>query len=644
MSVATVPQSPSSESVEVVERAPPRKRRRLFVEGGDGDSRDVQQPTELKDSSGASGSSVGAAPSESPARVSSAREAEIRNIRSGAVIRPGRVTCFRNTLGEGATEKIRREFHIPDGYEIRVPSSAEGVCEGTTEEEVAFYVEAFRAGVRFPLLGIIVEALEFYLVAPSQLAPNSWRTLLAFVAKAGLHKVQPTLPLLRACVALSLLVKGADSWLYLTQRPQVKIAANLPSSIKKWKEEYVFITPPLDVGWDFPRSWRRSVEWRRKSLPDESDYSKFDLGKLSSGEAIDVSEFRWERGLKRLGLLRAVERRARCMGERTGESSASYRGSMSSSSDAGKGKGIVAATKGLASRKKIPSYFMAAARLGRLQARLPASVPSSPSGQTVGEKGAARPSPPESEPSAKRVVPFSTRQGDAGCAAHPSAFTEDAPSRMEGAVMTKLLLERVELPLQQARGELFKPDWKIGIEDSVLANPRVGVELGVTTALPGDEAELEGFDRRALGAQYFQSTSCSQSYARRMVQCLLEDEAEIGVFEERVRQLSEDLDKARAEKAAFDDTVARLRADLRTTIEGRSSAEDKLAVACRTHARELAKVREEWRDSEEFLKAAAAFSVDIEIDAFAECRQRVQEVDPSFPLDKLMHEAEGGAS
>ncbi|XP_077223891.1 uncharacterized protein LOC143857347 [Tasmannia lanceolata] len=125
-----------------------------------------------------------------------------------------------------------------------------------------------------------------------------------------------------------------------------------------------------------------------------------------------------------------------------------------------------------------------------------------------------------------------------------------------------------------------------------------------------------------------------------MVQCLLKDEAEISAFEERNRQLSEDLERARAEKATFDDTIARLREDLRTTMEGRSRAADKLAVARRTHARELAEAQEEWRGSVEFLRAAAAFSVDVEIDAFVECRRRVQEVDPSFPLDRLMHEAE----
>ncbi|XP_077221820.1 uncharacterized protein LOC143855551 isoform X2 [Tasmannia lanceolata] len=157
------------------------------------------------------------------------------------------------------------------------------------------------------------------------------------------------------------------------------MAANLPSSIKKWKEEYVFITPPSDAGWDFPQSWRRSVEWRRKSLPDEFGYSKFDLGKLAFGEAIDISEFRWERSLKRFGLLGAVERRTCCMGEGTGESSASRRGGMSSSGDAGKGKGVAVVTKGPMSHKKIPSDFMAAARLGRSQAKLAASVTSSPS-------------------------------------------------------------------------------------------------------------------------------------------------------------------------------------------------------------------------------------------------------------------------
>ncbi|XP_077219366.1 uncharacterized protein LOC143853467 [Tasmannia lanceolata] len=358
MSVAAGSHSLSSESDY-------GKMRRL-VKGGGGGSRDEQLPRGLEDSSEASGSSLGAAPFESPPCVSSAREVEIRDIRSGAVIRPGRVAGCKSFLGEGAAERIRREFHIHEDFGIRVSSFRDGVCEGVTEEEVAFYVEAFRAGIRFPLLGIIVEALEFYRVAPSQLAPNSWRTLLACVAKAGLHKVQPTLSLLRSCVALSPLVKGEDGWLYLTQRPQVKIAANLPSSIKKWKEEYVIIIPPLDAGWGFPHSWRRSVEWRRKALPDESDCSKFDLEKLASGEPIDVFEFRWERGLRRPGLLGAVKRRTWCTGEEVGESSASHRADMSSPGDAGRGKGVAATTaKGPVNRKKIPSGFMAAARIDR---------------------------------------------------------------------------------------------------------------------------------------------------------------------------------------------------------------------------------------------------------------------------------------
>ncbi|XP_077228939.1 uncharacterized protein LOC143861868 [Tasmannia lanceolata] len=127
-----------------------------------------------------------------------------------------------------------------------------------------------------------------------------------------------------------------------------------------------------------------------------------------------------------------------------------------------------------------------------------------------------------------------------------------------------------------------------------------------------------------------------------MVQYLLEDESEIGAFEERVRKLSENLEKAQAEKVALVDTVSQLRVDLRQTVDGRSRAEERLVVARQKHAGELAKAREEWRDSEEFLKAVDSFSVDIEIDAFIECRRRVCEVDPSFPLEKLVHEAEEG--
>ncbi|XP_077221362.1 uncharacterized protein LOC143855081 [Tasmannia lanceolata] len=154
-------------------------------------------------------------------------------------------------------------------------------------------------------------------------------------------------------------------------------------------------------------------------------------------------------------------------------------------------------------------------------------------------------------------------------------------SRLEGSVMTKLLLERMDFSPQcyQVQGEIFKPDWKIGVDDSVLGNPQVEVELGMMTALPGDEAELESFPHRALGVRFLQSMSCAQSYARKMLQYMVDDESEIGAFEERVRKLSEDLEKAQAEKVALGDTVSQLRADLQQSVDGRSRAENRLVVA-----------------------------------------------------------------
>ncbi|XP_077242196.1 uncharacterized protein LOC143882615 [Tasmannia lanceolata] len=134
--------------------------------------------------------------------------------------------------------------------------------------------------------------------------------------------------------------------------------------------------------------------------------------------------------------------------------------------------------------------------------------------------------------------------------------------------------------------------------------------------------------------------SCAQSYARKMLQYMVEDESEIGAFKDRVRKLSEDLEKAQAEKAALDDTVSQLRGGLQLAEDGRNRAKNNLVVTQQTFAEEMVKVREEWRDSEEFFKAAASFSLDIEIVAFVECRRRVREVDHSFAFEKLVHEAD----
>ncbi|XP_077223210.1 uncharacterized protein LOC143856812 [Tasmannia lanceolata] len=286
---------------------------------------------------------------------------------------------------------------------------------------------------------------------------------------------------------------------------------------------------------------------------------------------------------------------------------------------------------------------MAAAMKDQSETKLPTSAPSSSSGRAVGVKDTARSPPRELEPPAKRVAPSCAKQGKAGRGIRsPAAFAEDMSSRLEGSIMTKLLLDQMEFSPQcyRAQGELFKPDWKIGVEDGVLGNPRVGVELGLITALPGDEAKLENFPRRALRARYLHSMSCVQSYARKMLQYMVEDESEIGAFEDRVRKMSEDLEKAQAEKAALDDTVSQLRGELQLSEDGRNRAEKNLVVTRKMYVEELVKAREEWRDSEEFFNAAASFSVDIEIDAFFECRRRVREVDPSFPFEKLVHEAE----
>uniref|UniRef100_A0A2N9ITM6 Transposase (putative) gypsy type domain-containing protein n=1 Tax=Fagus sylvatica TaxID=28930 RepID=A0A2N9ITM6_FAGSY len=78
-----------------------------------------------------------------------------------------------------STSRLRRRYQIPDDVVIRIPDSDERACCPKYEGDVAFYEADLRAGLRFPIQPFVRELLDFLSLAPGQVNPNGWRTIIS---------------------------------------------------------------------------------------------------------------------------------------------------------------------------------------------------------------------------------------------------------------------------------------------------------------------------------------------------------------------------------------------------------------------------------------------------------------------------------
>jgi hypothetical protein len=70
-----------------------------------------------------------------------------------------------------------RQYYILDGVVLRVPHTIENACT-FVPGEVCFHEVAFQAYLRFPVQLFVRSLLDCLDLAPSQIAPNAWHTIL----------------------------------------------------------------------------------------------------------------------------------------------------------------------------------------------------------------------------------------------------------------------------------------------------------------------------------------------------------------------------------------------------------------------------------------------------------------------------------
>ena len=74
---------------------------------------------------------------------------------------------------------MRGRYQIPDDVVFRIPDPDERACCLKYKGDVVFYEVDFQAGLRFPLQPFVRELLDYFPLAPGQVAPNGWRMIIS---------------------------------------------------------------------------------------------------------------------------------------------------------------------------------------------------------------------------------------------------------------------------------------------------------------------------------------------------------------------------------------------------------------------------------------------------------------------------------
>ncbi|KAG2658113.1 transcription initiation factor TFIID subunit 4-like [Panicum virgatum] len=176
---------------------------------------------------------------------------------------------FRSTLRtQESLAGLRARYGVPEGFGLLPAGASQAACDppppprrarggaAASAVPICVYEQAFAAGMRLPLHPFVAGALAHYGIAPSQLAPNGWRVLVAFAVLCHFRGAgAPSLPVFRHFFALAPLPK-AKGWYSFRGRESVPaLFTGLPNSTKTWKEEFLLVSPPPGAPWRCPVRW-----------------------------------------------------------------------------------------------------------------------------------------------------------------------------------------------------------------------------------------------------------------------------------------------------------------------------------------------------------------------------------------------------
>ncbi|THU66521.1 hypothetical protein C4D60_Mb05t15020 [Musa balbisiana] len=169
-----------------------------------------------------------------------------------------------STVSGSSLRRLRECYSIPEDYILSAPELGQRAYN-LIPKGFALTLDALEAGLRLPLPlhPVIVSCLSLWRISLSQVVPNSWRYLVAFLGECHYANITPTRNLFLSCFHLS---KGSRGY-FLSARTGFRVSG-APSSNKGWKG----------------RDWGFEVRWSARvidnTVPSLSDREHRDLGRL----------------------------------------------------------------------------------------------------------------------------------------------------------------------------------------------------------------------------------------------------------------------------------------------------------------------------------------------------------------------------
>jgi hypothetical protein len=166
---------------------------------------------------------------------------------SSRVVGPGDSWTARSYLSKvvdsDGLDGYRRKYQIPEDVVLRIPESDEVACS-SRYGDVAFYEADFNAGIRFPMQPLMRELLDRLNLAPGQLAPNAWRTVVGSMVMWKVlsdGKDDLTIDELLFCYKPCQIPASPGFWSLNMRQRGLKLIVGTPSSNREWKDNYVFV-------------------------------------------------------------------------------------------------------------------------------------------------------------------------------------------------------------------------------------------------------------------------------------------------------------------------------------------------------------------------------------------------------------------
>ncbi|RWW04758.1 hypothetical protein GW17_00032002 [Ensete ventricosum] len=104
-------------------------------------------------------------------------------------------------ITESFLSMIRSRYHISPEYDLRILEVGQRPFD-LFPNGFGLSIAAFEARLRLPLHPLVVSCLQYWMISPSHIAPNSWRYVVVFVRECRAARIDTSHTLFLACFRL----------------------------------------------------------------------------------------------------------------------------------------------------------------------------------------------------------------------------------------------------------------------------------------------------------------------------------------------------------------------------------------------------------------------------------------------------------